>query len=155
MCARKAGVTKIGDSARARQQDCSGQTAEKGRVAGPQTLSQARGPGGRHPGRYVPALSALADGSRFCLFNPQLSSPYVGVRGFLARGYFILGRDGGGAWWPGKVPCRRRGRRATGPGLGQTTVLFVSLMLHMLDPYSPLFSNTFEMLDFCILVRFS
>ncbi len=96
MCVRKAGVTKIGDSARARRQDFSGQTAEKGRVAGPQTLSQARGPGGRHPGRYVPALSALADGSRFCLFNPQLSSPYVGVRGFLARGYFILGRDGGG-----------------------------------------------------------
>ncbi len=93
MCARKAGVTKIGDSARARRQDFSGQTAEKGRVAGPQTLSQARGPGGRHPGRYVPALSALADGSRFCLFNPQLLSPYVGVRGFLARGYFILGRD--------------------------------------------------------------
>ena len=47
---------------------------------------------------------------------------YIGVRGFPARGYFIPGRDRGG-WWPGKVPCRRRRRRATGPGLGQTTVL--------------------------------
>ncbi len=56
----------------------------------------------------------------------------------------------------GKVPCRRRGRRATGPGLGQTTVfLFVSFMLHMLDPYFPLFSNMFEMLDVGVLVRFS
>ncbi len=27
--------------------------------------------------------------------------------------------------------------------------------LHMLDPYVPLFSNMFEMLDFGILVRFS
>ncbi len=55
---------------------------------------------------------------------------YIGVRGFPARGYFILGRDGGG-WWPGKVPCRRRGRRATGPGpgLGQTTMFCVFLLL--------------------------
>ncbi len=30
-----------------------------------------------------------------------------------------------------------------------------SLMLHMLEPYFPLFSNMFEMLDFGILVRFS
>ena len=31
-------------------------------------------------------------------------------------------RDGEGAWWPGKVPCRCR---ATGPrpGLGQTTAI--------------------------------
>ncbi len=28
-------------------------------------------------------------------------------------------------------------------------------MLHMLDPYVLLFSNTFQMLDFGILVRFS
>ncbi len=41
----------------------------------------------------------------------------IGMRGFPARGYFIPGREGGG-WWPGKVPCRRRGCRATGPGPG-------------------------------------
>ena len=36
----------------------------------------------------------------------------------------------GGAWWPGKVPCRRR---ATGPGprLGQTTDLFFMLFSHV------------------------
>ena len=33
--------------------------------------------------------------------------------------------------------------------------LWFSLMLHMLDPYFPLFSNMSEMLDFGILVRFS
>ena len=39
----------------------------------------------------------------------------IGVRGFPARDYFILGRDGAGARWLGKVPCRRR---ATGSGCG-------------------------------------
>ncbi len=39
----------------------------------------------------------------------------IRVRGFPARGYFILGRHGAGAWWLGTIPCRRR---ATGSGCG-------------------------------------
>ncbi len=69
---------------------------------------------------------------------------YIGVRGFPARGYFIPGRDGGGAGGREKFRVVVAVVVRPGPGLARPPFLFL-----------PRFSNTFEMFDFGILVRFS
>ncbi len=71
----------------------------------------------------------------------------VGVRGLPARGYFIPGRDGGDLVAGKSSVSSSRDRVVVArPGPGSAQPLFLFL---------PRFSNTFEMLDFGILVRFS
>ena len=61
--------------------------------------------------------------SKFRLLGPiDRCRDYYRSEGFPRTRLFHPWARWGGAWWPGKVPCRRRGCRATGPGLGQTTV---------------------------------